>query len=210
MTTHQTVTTIVNYGTGNIGSIANMLKHVGALTSIASSPGEIEKAEKLILPGVGSFDAAMRRLDELGMLPILHEKVTGLKTPILGICLGMQLCTEQSEEGALPGLGWIKAKTVRFRFNGGPRELRIPHMGWNSVKIRKASPLFGGTSEELRFYFLHSYHVVCTNEADILTTTTHGYDFVSSFSRDNIIGVQFHPEKSHRFGMELLRNFTTC
>lgn len=198
---------IINYGMGNIGSISNMLKRVGAEAIVSSNPQEIKKAARLILPGVGAFNNGMDNLNNLGLTSVLNEKVIQQKTPILGICLGMQLMTKSSEEGSRPGLGWIDASTIRFKFGKEKQNLKIPHMGWNTIKWKKESVLFRDMFEEPRFYFVHSYHAVCNDEEDILATTNYGYDFVSAFQRDNIIGVQFHPEKSHKFGMQVLRNF---
>lgn len=198
---------IVDYGMGNFGSILNMLKRVGAKAAISSYVSDIEKADKLILPGVGSFDNAMKNLDGLKLVPVLNKKVLKEKTPILGICLGIQLFTKKSEEGTLPGLGWIDAETIRFRFDR-KQNLKIPHMGWNTVKILKARPLFENMYAGARFYFVHSYHLVCKNKQDAATTTGYGYDFVSSVAKGNIYGTQFHPEKSHKFGMKLLENFS--
>lgn len=199
---------IVDYGMGNLGSIQNMLKRVGADALISSDISEIENADKLILPGVGSFDTAMKNLNNLGLAHILNKKVIKDKTPVLGICLGIQLFTKRSEEGNLQGLGWIDAETIRFRFDNNQTNLKIPHMRWNTVKIRQESSLFKDMYKDARFYFVHSYHVVCNNEHDILSTTCHGYDFASAIQKENIIGVQFHPEKSHKFGMKILQNFT--
>jgi len=199
---------IVDMGMGNLGSILNMLERVKAEAVVSSDPKTISCADKLILPGVGAFDTAMRHLlgTELGEL--LNHKVLDERTPILGICLGLQLFTTSSEEGALPGLGWIKGRTVKFNFkNGANYGQRIPHMGWNTVTIKQSPPNIFQGMEEPRFYFVHSYHLVCDNEEDILTTTHYGYDFVSSVHSGNIWGTQFHPEKSHRFGMKLLSNF---
>ncbi len=198
---------IVDYGMGNIGSIRNMLRKVGAPAVIASAPADLERATKIILPGVGAFDQGMEKLESSGFRQALDRLVLEHKRPILGICLGMQLFTRASEEGRRPGLGWVPGETVRFQSERLPRGLHIPHMGWNAVMVRKTSPLFDGLTEEQRFYFLHSYHVVCTEQDDVLTETVHGYPFTSSYARGNIIGAQFHPEKSHRFGMEFLRRF---
>ncbi|ODS41279.1 MAG: imidazole glycerol phosphate synthase, glutamine amidotransferase subunit [Candidatus Altiarchaeales archaeon WOR_SM1_79] len=197
---------IVDYGVGNLGSILNMFKKIGVNARISSNIQDIEEAKKIILPGVGAFDNAMENLKNLGMIPILNKKVIKNKTPILGICLGMQLLTKGSEEGSLEGLGWIDAETVRFRL-GDNRSLKIPHMGWNTIDIRKESCLYGDMYEEPRFYFVHSYYVKCNNPENSLTTTNHGIEFCSSVMEDNILGVQFHPEKSHKFGMKLLKNF---
>ena len=199
--------TIVDYNVGNTGSIANILRHIGIDSTVSSSLNDVEKADKLILPGVGSFDQGMENLEKLNLLPVLHKRVLEDKTPVLGICLGMQLMTQGSEEGRRPGLGWIDAETLRFdetRFN---TQLRLPHMGWNQVHQQKTSDLFVPINGEMRFYFVHTYHVVCHKPQDVLTTTHHGYDFVSSFQVEHIIGVQFHPEKSHRFGMDFMERF---
>jgi len=203
---------IIDYRMGNLGSILNMLKKVGAPARISSDPVAIGEATKLILPGVGAFDNGMKHLRDQGFLPVLEDAVMGRKVPVLGICLGMQLMTRSSEEGSLPGLGWIDARTVRFMHDPS-LNLKVPHMGWNTVNIRKESVLFRDMYPEPRFYFVHSYHTVCEQDSDVLTETSHGYAFTSSFQRDNVIGVQFHPEKSHKFGMRLLRNFAeagTC
>ncbi len=198
--------TIIHYGMGNLGSIVNMFKRIGVATEVTNSLPSIQRAEKLILPGVGAFDAAMQRIHAIdGLKETLDEKVLVKKTPILGICLGMQLFTQSSEEGAEKGLGWINAKTVRFPQGIG---LKIPHMGWNVVRFTKSYPLnLGMLDEEQRFYFVHSYYVRCENREDILGETSYGINFTSVIQHENIIGAQFHPEKSHRFGMRLLKNF---
>ncbi|MBS3918869.1 MAG: imidazole glycerol phosphate synthase subunit HisH [Deltaproteobacteria bacterium] len=198
---------VIDYGLGNLGSIMNMLKKIGAEGTISSEVLDIEGAEKLILPGVGNFDQGMRNLSTLGLLPILEEKVIRKKTSILGICLGMQLFARKSEEGNSRGLEWIDAEVVRFKFDERERHIKIPHMGWNLVNICQKNSLFEEMHPESRFYFVHSYHVVCKNEGDILTKTFHGYEFASAVRKENIYGAQFHPEKSHKFGMKLLRNF---
>lgn len=199
---------IIDYKMGNLGSILNMLKKIQAPALVSSHPEDIAQADKLILPGVGAFDNGMSNLRELGLLPVLNEKVLEKKTPVLGICLGMQLLTHRSEEGNLLGLGWIEAETIRFRFDRKESGLKIPHMGWNIAAVRKNNAIFRGLEEENRFYFVHSYHVTCKDEGDILSTTHHGHEFASSVRKENIMGVQFHPEKSHRYGMKLLSNFT--
>jgi len=197
---------IVDYKMGNIGSILNMLKKIGIPSTISSDPKEIMAAEKLILPGVGSFDNGMSNLERSGLLPVLNEKVLNGKTPVLGICLGMQLLTRKSEEGRSSGLGWIAADTVRFQFGADKQGLKIPHMGWNSVSFIRGSRISSGL-EEPRFYFVHSFPVRCDRDENILGRTIYGYEFASAIYKDNIIGVQFHPEKSHRFGLTLFRNF---
>lgn len=201
---------IVDYGTGNVQSILNMLRRIGIDSAeISAEIKKIEEADKLILPGVGAFDFGMANLEKSGLIPVLNKKVIDQKVPILGICLGMQLMTRRSEEGSLPGLGWIDADTIRFHFEGSVDKRKIPHMGWNTVHISKENRIFPEKQDEFRFYFVHSYHVVCNNKDDILTVTEYGYDFISSFQKDNIVGVQFHPEKSHKFGMKVMSNFTS-
>ncbi len=199
--------TIVNYGMGNLASILNMLRKVGVEATLSSSISDIEEADKLILPGVGAFQSGMKKLNDLGFVPALNNKVIKEKTPILGICLGMQLFTKKSEEGDLPGLGWIDAETIRFKFDETQTNMKVPHMGWNVVKPNGQSCMFNDMPEDPRFYFVHSYHVECVDKRDILSTTHYGYDFVSSVQRENIIGCQFHPEKSHKFGFKFLKNF---
>lgn len=199
---------ILDYGMGNVGSIMNMLIKIGATAVISSKREDIENADKIILPGVGAFDNAMINLDRLKIIPALNAAVLEKRVPILGICLGMQLLSERSEEGTLPGLGWINAKTIRFNFDSCSPPLRIPHMGWNSIAVKKSGSILDNIGDEPRFYFVHSYHVVCKDESNILATTTYGIEFHSAIIQDNIIGTQFHPEKSHKFGMQVLRNFT--
>ncbi|UCD17684.1 MAG: imidazole glycerol phosphate synthase subunit HisH [Candidatus Zixiibacteriota bacterium] len=201
-------TVIVTYGMGNLGSVKNMLKKIGCEAVITADPGKIESADRLILPGVGSFDRGMKNIKESGFLEILGQKVLEERTPILGICLGMQLLTEGSEEGITRGLGWISAKTVRFSFNGSPLPLKIPHMGWNFVRPARKSRLIDNIGDRPRFYFVHSYHVVCNNPDDIVLICNYGGEFACAVQHNNIMGVQFHPEKSHRFGLQLLRNFS--
>ena len=200
--------TIIDYGMGNLGSIANMIKKVGGQSLITLELNEIKKATKLLLPGVGSFDNAVKNLQDLSLIDIIRKKVIEDKTPILGICLGMQLLTHSSEEGKLKGFGFIDAEAKKFNFDTLDENFPAPHMGWNKTQLQKESKLYIDNDDiNRRFYFVHSYAVTCNNEADILTTTHYGYDFVSSFEKDNIIGCQFHPEKSHKYGMKLLKNF---
>ena len=197
---------VVDYGIGNLGSIENMLRKIGAVTKISSDPDEISKADKIILPGVGSFDNGMAKLKELGLVDVLDHKAKVDKTPILGICLGMQLMACSSDEGQLPGLSWVKAKVKKFQFNRP--ELKIPHMGWNDVHVKNTkSKLFDNMYPEPRFYFVHSYYFSCDNNSDILTETVYDTTFTSGIEHQNIYGVQFHPEKSHKYGMRLLENF---
>lgn len=184
-----------------------MLRKIGTSSIVSDRIDDLQRADKLILPGVGAFDNGMKNIAELGLLPLLNKQVLEKGTPILGICLGMQLLMEKSEEGGLSGLGWIEGKVLRFRFDNQQTDLKIPHMGWNTVKVQKEEPLFAGMEDGSRFYFVHSYHVMCSRQEDVLATTKHGHDFPSAISRSNIMGTQFHPEKSHRFGMGILRNF---
>jgi glutamine amidotransferase len=197
---------IIDYNLGNVNSIANMIKKIGYKCIITSNPHEISQADKIILPGVGAFDYGIQNLKKLNIYNIIIKKVIEEKTPILGICLGMQLLTDGSEEGIEKGFGFVKGYAKKFQFSDN--NLKVPHMGWNTVKITKKSKLFYVMeNQENRFYFVHSYAVECFDEEDILTLTSYGYDFVSAFEKNNIIGVQFHPEKSHKFGMQLLKNF---
>ncbi len=197
---------IIDYGMGNVGSIANMLRKLELPSKITGDPSEIARATRLILPGVGAFDHGMRQLESLGLLSVLHRKALHERVPILGICLGMQLFSRQSEEGRLAGLGWIDADVRRFRSNEAA-PLRVPHMGWNLMTPFQAHPVFQNLNGEWRFYFVHSYHVCCDYSADVAGVTSYGKPFVSAVARENLVGVQFHPEKSHRFGMQLLENF---
>lgn len=200
--------TIIDYGVGNLGSIRNMLKRLGSQSVISGDREVIAKAEKLILPGVGSFDYGMTKLNDLNIVDILNERVLEDKTPILGICLGVQLMTKGSKEGELPGLGWFDAETVPFNFESTGQDLIVPHMGWNRVKSVKHSKILTDLEENPKYYFVHSYHLKANNEEDSLLKATYGYDFVAALERDNIIGVQFHPEKSHKFGLQLLKNYS--
>jgi imidazole glycerol-phosphate synthase subunit HisH len=201
------VITIVDYGTSNLGSMRNMLKKIGAASRIASVPQDLEGATKVIVPGVGAFDAGMRKLQQSGMVPALNRKVQVERVPTLGVCLGMQLMTEGSEEGELAGLGWIEARAQRFDQASDP-DIKVPHMGWNEVTTVKPSGLTVQFPPEARFYFAHSFHVICRKAEDVLLTFAYGANtFTAAFQRGNLIGAQFHPEKSHSFGMALLKNF---
>lgn len=195
--------TIVNYGMGNLGSVFNMFKRIGVTAKISDDLKDIEKAEKILLPGVGAFDAAMEKLTNTPLRNILDYKAKEQKIPVMGICLGMQLLTNGSEEGKLPGLGWIPSYTHRFPSSA----LKVPHMGWNLVQKKESSPLTESFDEEYRFYFVHSYYVKAEDEKNVILRTTYGVTFDSALQRENIFGAQFHPEKSHRFGMQLFKNF---
>jgi glutamine amidotransferase len=199
---------IIDYEVGNLTSIKKMLKKAGcADVLISSKPEDILKATKLILPGVGHFDYGMRKLHSSGLVELLNKRVLEDKIPILGICLGAQLLTRGSEEGSQKGLGWVAADTVKFDSSKLDQNLKIPHMGWSEVTYKADAPLFTDMPEDSRFYFVHSYHITCDNTEDIGVTTKYGYEFVAGVVKDNIMGMQFHPEKSHKFGMQLLSNF---
>lgn len=198
--------TIVDYGMGNLASIKNMLKKIGVKAEITSSPEVLMRAERIILPGVGAFDDAMSNINSMGLLEVLNRKATVEMVPLLGICLGMQIMMRSSEEGAALGLGWIDGEVKRFTFEPGSPQLKVPHMGWNLVATSDVSFLFKNLTTP-RFYFVHGYYVRCKNAGDVLATSNYGYEFHSAIHRGNIFGTQFHPEKSHKFGMQLLRNF---
>lgn len=199
---------IVDYQSGNLGAIQNMFKKIGARTKVVSDPTQLQEATKIVLPGIGAFDTAMQCLLDGGWIPYLESAALEQKIPTLGICLGMQLLTKGSEEGVLDGLGWINGFTKRFSF--GDNLLKIPHMGWNEVTVSKVSALIKKEPNfEHRFYFAHSYFVKLNDSRDELLRTSYGIEFSSALERDNIVGFQFHPERSHRFGMGLLQNFVT-
>jgi len=194
---------------GNLGSMRNMFKRIGTNASVEDDPEVIRHAKKLVLPGVGAFDAAMERINSVpGLLEVLRLKALTECVPVLGVCLGMQLLTRSSEEGDLPGLGWIPGSTQRFPRQDG---LKVPHMGWNVANPTTPSPLTNpltyGIDRQSRYYFVHSYCVQVDHPAHSLMRTHYGLDFDAAIGRDNLYGVQFHPEKSHRFGMQILRNF---
>lgn len=197
---------IIDYGLGNLGSIQNMIKAIGEKSVISSMPEELDKCDRYILPGVGAFDAGMSKLNESGLVDYIKSKATNEKRPILGICLGMQLLGRRSEEGNLPGLGLIPFDNIRFRLDD--TDLKIPHMGWDIVDIKQDNTLITGLTGTQRYYFVHSYHAKCDSKENVLMTCDYGYEFAASVVKGNIMGVQFHPEKSHDFGMALLRNFT--
>ena len=196
---------IINYNLGNPKSIKNMLACLGIESRISATHADIASADGLILPGVGNFQHGMEQLEQIGLIDVLKKEVIDNKKPILGICLGMQLLTRHSEEGNLAGLGFVDAQTKKFELQDAT--LKVPHMGWNTVEFKKDSQINTGVSTNPRYYFVHSYFLDCASQDDILCTTQYGQEFVSGFQHQNIFGLQFHPEKSHKFGMELLANF---
>lgn len=198
--------TIVNYGLGNIRAFANVYKRLGTNVTIASHADDLKNASKIILPGVGAFDYAMKLLNNSGMRGELERRVLDNKIPVLGICVGMQMLAKSSEEGVLQGLGWIDGSVIRFR-SDLEKTTRLPHMGWNTITPVSENPLLNGFDSTSRFYFLHSYYFVCNNETDVIAKSEYGEEFASGISNSNIYGIQFHPEKSHSNGIRLLDNF---
>lgn len=196
--------TIVDYGMGNLGSIMNMFRRIGADVETTGDPERIADARKILLPGVGAFDAAMERLGQGPLRDVLERKAHVERVPVFGICLGMQLLTRGSEEGKLPGLGWLPAATRKFPARP---DLKVPHMGWNAVTAPRPDPLTRGLDGEVRFYFVHSFYVHVDDPSDSILRAEYGVVFDAAIHRGNIFGAQFHPEKSHRFGMRLLQNF---
>jgi len=197
---------VIDYGVCNLGSMLNMLRKAGAQAQLASTASDIDRAEKIILPGVGAFDNGIAALTERGLVEPLRRKALRDKVPLLGVCLGMQMLGRRSEEGKLDGLGLLDAEAQRFRFDADSG-FKVPHMGWSQLLPRRDSVLLRALETRSRFYFCHSYHLVCKDGADVLARAGYGGEFVAIVQRDNVYGVQFHPEKSHRFGMELLHNF---
>jgi imidazole glycerol-phosphate synthase subunit HisH len=196
--------TIVDYGMGNLGSIQNMFKHIEVPAEVTGDAEVVARATKILLPGVGAFDSAMQRINSSGLRAVLDHKALEERIPILGICLGMQLLTRNSEEGSLPGLGWIPAITRRFPQTSG---LKVPHMGWNAVQAAHASPLVAGLDADSRYYFVHSYYVCADDPRDTVLTAHYGVTFDAVVAHGNLFGAQFHPEKSHKYGMAFLGNF---
>lgn len=200
---------VLDYGMGNTASLLKMIVKAGGRAELCASPSDLEAASAIVLPGVGAFDNGMAKLGQSGFLDVLKEKAVVQETPLLGVCLGMQLLFERSEEGNLPGLGFVKGDVTRFNFSGEIRQggLKVPHMGWNLVKPRTYENVFSGLEREARFYFVHSYHVNCQDSADVLAVADFGYEFICAIRHNNIWGAQFHPEKSHRFGLQFFKNF---
>ncbi len=198
--------TIVNYGLGNIQAFVNIYKRLNIPVTVASTAGQLADADKIILPGVGAFDWAISCLNDSGMRETLDERVILHKRPVLGVCVGMQMMAQRSEEGRLPGLGWIEAEVRRFDDTGFEQKTHLPHMGWNDVSPAVSNFLFR-TMTNSRFYFLHSYYIIPTNLDTVLAVTDYGGTFASAVRVGNIYGTQFHPEKSHQSGIQLLKNF---
>jgi len=197
---------IINYGLGNLSSIQNMCKRLGIDAKVTNEENEIKNASKLILPGVGHFKRGMENLNQSGLKPLLDDLVLNEKKPILGICLGAQLMTKHSEEGDIDSLGWVDAVTVRFdqsKING----LKVPHMGWTDIKTTSKNPLWLNLPSDPRFYFVHTYHFLFEEKEEISAVSNYSYEFACAFQKENIYGTQFHPEKSHKFGMKVLENF---
>jgi len=197
---------IIDYGMGNLRSVFNKFRRMGYVSEISSDPDVIKKADRLILPGVGHFAKGMRNLKDKGLIEVLNNKVLIERTPIFGICLGMQLFSEYSEEGDCQGLGWIKAKTVRFIINDKIK-YKIPNIGWNTVKIVNKAGIDDFLTDDDFFYFVHGYHTQCQDLTDVWMTSQYEFEFISAIKKNNIFGTQFHPEKSHDTGFKLLKNF---
>jgi imidazole glycerol-phosphate synthase subunit HisH len=198
---------IVDYGLGNILAFVNVYKRLNIPFAIARTAAELQLAERVLLPGVGAFDHAMERLSQSGMRETLDHLVQSRGVPVLGICVGMQILAESSEEGSLPGLGWIRGRVRKFDPATLRQPTRLPHMGWNDARPTAESGLFNGLESESRFYFLHSYYLDCEDPADVAAVTHYGIQFSCAVQRRNVYGVQFHPEKSHHFGTQVLKNF---
>lgn len=198
---------IVDYGVGNLTSIQNMLKKIGTVGTISGRPEDILSASKLLLPGMGHFDNCMQKFESSGLRSLVEKKVLEDKVPVLGICVGLQMFMRSSEEGQMPGLSWINGETVRFKPQRMQTALKVPNMGWLEINTHKESKLMQEL-EDSRFYFAHSYHVQLDDPGPQLITAEYGYEYTVGVESNNIIGVQFHPEKSHRFGMQLLKNFS--
>lgn len=197
---------ILDHGFSNLYSIVNMLKHLNFYPKVIQNPKDLTKADKIILPGIGFASNVWRQLEEKGFLDPLRECVEVKKTPILGICVGMQLMTEGSEEGNSPGFGWIKGRCLRFQPSKN-KPIKVPHMAWNKVLPAPHKHLFDHTADPQKFYFVHSFYVKCERENDIAALCHYGHDFVAAIEHENVFGVQFHPEKSHTYGLRLFQNF---
>lgn len=199
---------VLDYGMGNLHSVENQISNLGASFLRVSNPTDLDSASGIILPGVGHFGHAMQQLKELNLIEPLHKIFSEGRIPILGICLGMQLMAKQSEEGDCAGLGWLDAQVIRLQpLSEGTTKLKVPHIGWNTIDLKKASPLMAGIDENDEFYFVHAYHMQCNNREDILSISSYGCEIVSSIQKKLTFAVQFHPEKSHQSGRKILKNF---
>jgi imidazole glycerol-phosphate synthase subunit HisH len=198
---------IVDYGVGNIQAFVTMFKRLGIPAERANTPAELVGATRLILPGVGVFDRAMQLFNQTGMREPLETMVLGQKVPVLGVCVGMQMLASGSDEGEMPGLNWIPGRVRAFSNTSEMAQLPMPHMGWNNLHVKPGAKLFNGFKSQPRFYFLHSYYFTCDDRAHVAATATYGQEFDSVISKGHIHGVQCHPEKSHHFGTQLLKNF---
>lgn len=199
--------TIIDYGLGNIRAFVNVYERLNIKTKIARTSEDIKGSSKIILPGVGAFDYAMSQLNASGMRDELEKQVLENKIPVIGICVGMQMLAKSSDEGVLPGLGWIDGNVKLFDVSTIPYKTQLPHMGWNTIEPVNNNALLNGFNNQSRFYFLHSYYFVCNNSADIISNTEYGTMYTSAVNSENIYGIQFHPEKSHSNGVQLLHNF---
>lgn len=199
--------TIIDYGVGNINAFLNIFKQLNIPAATAKKVEDLEQATKLILPGVGHFDYAMQRFNDSGMKDKVNELVLQKKLPVVGVCVGMQMMAKGSDEGNLEGLGWVDAHVHKFDAAQVSAKLPLPHMGWNDIQLTKNTPLLQDLDENPRYYFLHSYYFKCENNDDIIAETDYGIKFTSAINHKNIFGAQFHPEKSHHFGIQLLKNF---
>jgi imidazole glycerol-phosphate synthase subunit HisH len=197
---------IVNYGVGNLASISNMFKKIGVPAFITSDIAQLEKADKIILPGIGAFDHCMQQFNASGLRPTVEDMVFNKRVPVLGVCVGCQMLVESSEEGTEPGLGWLKGKVIKFKKDDLPQGYKIPHMSWADTRPVNDSKIYNGMAEP-RFYFVHSYHILPNDRSNVTAFADYGYEFTASVGDGHIQGVQFHPEKSHKFGMQLYANF---
>jgi glutamine amidotransferase len=198
---------IIDYGLGNTQAFVNIYQRLDIPVGLAKKAEDLSEATHIILPGVGAFDWAMSRLDMSGMLEMLNHLVIDKKIPVLGVCVGMQIMAKSSEEGTSDGLGWIDADVRRFDAEYMQKTISLPHMGWNDVESRDNSDLFNDMGKDARFYFLHSYYFSPNNASNVIASTVYGKQFAAAVRRDNVYGVQFHPEKSHSWGIQLLKNF---
>lgn len=200
--------TIVDYGLGNVLAFANMYKRMNIEFTIATTAADLIETKRIILPGVGSFDHAMIQLNKSGMRETLDKLVLVEKVPFIGICVGMQMLAKSSDEGELPGLGWINGVVKKFDISKFDQKTHLPHMGWNDIYPQKSCKILSGLEQDARFYFLHSFYFECKDEKDVLATSFYGESFSCLVNSGNIYGVQFHPEKSHHYGSQLLKNFS--